>query len=57
MADDTSMAPDEAKDGDVVGGGGAARLWVLTEGYRRHMAAVGFLSTLSAAAALPASGF
>lgn len=49
MADDTSISQGEAKSGDVAGGGVAARLWGLTEGYRCHMAAVGFLSTLSAA--------
>ncbi len=49
MADDTSISQGEAKSGDVAGGGVASRLWGLTEGYRRYMAAVGFLSTLSAA--------
>lgn len=41
--------PDAGQQGDIAGGGVAARLWALTEGHRGRMTAVGVLSILSAA--------
>lgn len=48
MTEQTATPPEAVQQGDIAGGGVAARLWALTAGHRGRMTAVAVLSTLSA---------